>query len=108
MNKYLPIGTVVLLKDGTKKLMVIGYGFSNDNKTFDYAGCLYPEGIFNLENLFAFDHEQISNVYYTGYIDEEGQEFQTKLKDIIYHFDAPASANNNPNPDLEVLNLDDK
>ena len=89
MEKYLPIGTVVLLNDAQKKLMIIGYGCNNDNRMYDYAGCLYPEGIFNLDNLFAFDHSQINHVFYNGYIDDEELSFQKKLKDIIYTFDSP-------------------
>ena len=105
MNKYLPIGSVVLLNDGQKRLMIIGYGCNNGNKTYDYAGCLYPEGIFNLENILAFDHEKISNVYYTGYIDDEETKFQKKLKDIIYVYDSPKNLNSSTNSDVELLDV---
>ena len=105
MNKYLPIGTVVLLKEAEKKLMIIGYGCNNENKMYDYAGCLYPEGIFNLENLFAFDHEQISHIFHTGFIDEEQENFQSKLKDIIYTFDTPTNNNSISDNNIELLDI---
>lgn len=47
MKDLLPIGSVVTLKEGTKKLMIIGRLQQNVNtqKIYDYAGCLWPEGI---------------------------------------------------------------
>lgn len=42
MKDLLPIGSVVVLKKGTKKLMIIGRLQQNvkTRKLYDYAGCL--------------------------------------------------------------------
>ena len=47
-EKFLPIGTVVMLKDGTKRVMITGFCAVENNGTpqmWDYSGCMYPEGI---------------------------------------------------------------
>ena len=52
LKKYLPIGTVVLLKGGQKRLMITGFcSIPKEDKTkiYDYTGCLYPEGVLNSE-----------------------------------------------------------
>lgn len=69
MNKNnLPIGTVVLLKGGLKKIMITGHSsVSRDDseKVYDYNGCIFPEGI--MENVFSlFDADQIEEVLYMG------------------------------------------
>lgn len=69
MNKNnLPIGTVVLLKGGLKKIMITGRSsVSRDDseKVYDYNGCIFPEGI--MENVFSlFDADQIEEVLYMG------------------------------------------
>ena len=49
-GKFLPVGSVVLIKGGTKRVMITGFcSVDNDNKAimYDYTGCLYPEGIIN-------------------------------------------------------------
>ena len=48
-EKYLPIGTVVLLKGAEKRVMITGFCAtelkeSDETKTWDYSGCIYPEG----------------------------------------------------------------
>ena len=46
-KEFLPVGSVVLLKGGTKRVMVTGFcSVDNDDTTkiYDYTGCLYPEG----------------------------------------------------------------
>mgnify|MGYP003484963103 CR=1 FL=1 len=67
-EKFLPIGTVVLLKGGLKKIMITGLSsVSRDDseKVYDYNGCIFPEGI--MENVFSlFDAEQIEEVLYMG------------------------------------------
>ncbi len=44
---YLPIGSVVTLKDGGRPLMITGRSQRNaaDNTLWDYSACLYPEGV---------------------------------------------------------------
>lgn len=84
-GKYLPIGSVVMLKDATKRLMITGYCVSekaNPEKTFDYSGCLYPEGFLSSEQTCLFDHAQIAKIYCIGYTDEEQQKFMETLKEL--------------------------
>ncbi|MBE6152816.1 MAG: DUF4176 domain-containing protein [Firmicutes bacterium] len=84
-QKYLPIGTVVLLKDAKKRIMITGFCSISDNdktKVYDYSGCLYPEGIISTNSTLLFDHSQIEQVYYFGFVDEEEKLFKEKLNSI--------------------------
>ena len=84
-NKYLPIGTVVLLNGGTKKVMITGFCSVTEeekDKVYDYTGCIYPEGYLDYDEICLFDHNQIEKVYHMGYIDEECQDFNEELKNI--------------------------
>lgn len=80
MKEYLPIGTVVLLKNGKKKIMIYGRKQLNDkNELFDYVACLYPEGNINDDFNFLFNHEDIEEVVATGFSNEEDKEFVKKV-----------------------------
>lgn len=86
VEKYLPIGSVVLLKDAKKRIMITGFcciGNEDKSKTYDYSGCLYPEGFISSEQTLLFDHNQIEKVYCLGYSDDEEKEFKTKLKEVL-------------------------
>lgn len=79
-EKYLPIGTVVLLKNGKKRVMIIGFMVSSDGETiYDYSGCMYPEGVISSTEALVFNHDQIEKIYYMGLIDEEEKEFKERL-----------------------------
>ena len=85
-EKYLPIGTVVMLKGGTKRAMITGFcsiAKEESNKVYDYSGCIYPEGYISSNQVCLFDHNQIEKVYHTGLIDEEEISFKGKLKTLI-------------------------
>ena len=85
-EKYLPIGTVVMLKGGKKRVMIIGFcGVAEEakDKVFDYSGCMYPEGIISSNQILLFNHDQIEKVYALGYSDEEDKEFKEKLKKVV-------------------------
>lgn len=85
-EKYLPIGSVVLLKKGKKRVMVTGFAATapeTNGKMFDYIGCLYPEGVISSDKNLLFDHEQIDKIYYMGYIDEEWKKTEVKIKEIV-------------------------
>lgn len=85
-EKFLPIGSVVLLKEGTKRLMITGFcviAKDNSNKIYDYCGCLYPEGVISSDQTALFNHEQIDKIYYIGLNDDENNEFQKTLKELL-------------------------
>lgn len=81
MKRYFPIGSVVLLKESEKRVMIVGLKqkqFDSD-KIWDYSACLYPEGIINPDKLYLFDNEQIQRLYFVGFQDGEALEFLEKL-----------------------------
>ena len=85
-EKYLPLGTVVMLKGGTKRVMITGFctvAQENQEKMFDYSGCIFPEGFIQSNQVCLFDHEQIEKVYHLGLIDDEEKEFKNNLKAVI-------------------------
>ena len=57
-DKFLPIGSVVLLKEGKKSLVICGYCTSpgEDKPLYDYTGILYPEGIRSVNEFLFFNH----------------------------------------------------
>lgn len=85
-EKYLPIGTVVLLKNANKKIMITGYlTSSTDEKNsndeyYDYSGCFFPEGYIPEHQIYLFNHDQISKIYYLGLFDDEEERFHEYLK----------------------------
>lgn len=91
-GKFLPVGSVVLLKGGTKRVMITGFcSVDNDNKSimYDYTGCLYPEGIINSNEICLFNDEQIERVDFKGFSDQEEIDFKKNLNETVlkYHQD---------------------
>lgn len=85
-DKYLPIGSVVLLENANKRVMITGFCVTpNDGKSpmYDYIACLYPEGVLNTEKNLLFNHEQIKQIYAIGYSDDEEKKFKQLLKENI-------------------------
>ena len=99
-EKFLPIGTVVMLKGGTKRAMITGFcsiAQEQPDKMFDYSGCIYPEGYISSNQVCLFDHSQIEKVYHMGLVDEEETEFKTKLNKILSENDIEAIIKNKAN-----------
>lgn len=97
-NKFLPIGSIVLLNGGIKKLMITGFtsiSKEKPNETYDYCGCLYPEGVLTSDSTFLFNHDQIKEIVFKGYTDKEEEVFKEKLNMLI---------NNNNSDNTEVIN----
>ena len=85
-EKFLPIGTVVMLEGGTKRVMISGFCPINqeDKKMWDYSGCMYPEGFLSSKQTCLFNHDQIKEVYHLGLAeDNEEKTFKTKLNELI-------------------------
>ena len=86
-EKYLPIGTVVMLKGGTKRAMITGFcsiPSEDESKMYDYSGCIYPEGFLSPDNTLLFNHDQIDKIYHMGLKeDQEEKEFKDKLNEVM-------------------------
>ena len=84
----LPIGSVVLLQESTKKVMITGFCQKEitegvEEKIWDYAGCLYPEGYLGPNQIYLFNGEQIERIFAVGYQDEEQFEFKVKVDAVL-------------------------
>ena len=81
MKFYLPIGSVVLLKGATKRIMICGRLQENtkDHKYYDYCACLYPEGVLDPDELYLFQEEDIDKVFFIGMQDAEEFAFRELL-----------------------------
>ena len=89
-SQLLPIGSVVLLKNANKELMITSYYMTalpenketeefNESMVYDYGGCRYPEGIMTSNSIILFNHNQIDKVLYEGLKTEE---LENNLKDM--------------------------
>lgn len=85
-QKYLPIGSVVMLKGGSKRVMISGFcttSTEEQNKIYDYSGCMFPEGFLSSEQTALFNHDQIEKIYFIGLNDEEEKQFKIKLNSLV-------------------------
>ena len=86
-ERTLPIGSVVSLYGGEKRLMILGYvkylRGDDSGKVYDYCGCTYPEGYVGSEATAVFNHEDIEHIYALGFQDEVQFEFREKLERIL-------------------------
>ncbi len=89
-EKYLPIGTVVMLKGGSKRVMITGFcsiAAEDESKMYDYSGCMYPEGFLSSDETALFNHDQIDKIYHMGLIDDEENKFKVALKTLVNQMD---------------------
>lgn len=86
-KKFLPIGTVVMLKNGTKRVMVTGFCAvqeSDKERVWDYSGCIYPEGFLSSNKTLLFNHDQIEKICFMGFADDdEERAFKARLNRMI-------------------------
>jgi hypothetical protein len=82
IKELLPIGSVVLLEGGEKRLMIFGIKQTEQETgvEYDYIGVMYPEGNMGQGSQFLFNHEQIKEIYFKGCEDEERNVFIENLE----------------------------
>lgn len=84
IHELLPIGSVVLLRGGKKRLMIYGVK-QTDGSTgtvYDYIGVLYPEGSLGSEGHYFFNAQDIERIYFVGFNDAERQAFIEALDEF--------------------------
>lgn len=81
-NEILPIGSIVYIKGALKKIMIIGRSITKEKDGvlyhFDYAGCLYPEGLVSEEIIFM-NNEDISDLLARGHDDDDNKELTKRI-----------------------------
>ena len=83
-DKLLPVGSVVMLKNAEKSIMITGFYAASENdkeKIYDYSACLYPEGMVSSDKNLLFNHDEIEKVMYFGYSSDLDKEFKRKLNE---------------------------
>ena len=90
--KMLPLGSIVILKGNTKKMMiiarVIGLPVKGEVYRFDYGACLYPEGMVG-DSLIYFNQEDILKVVQEGYTDDDNEIMLENIEVMLQQTDIP-------------------
>lgn len=88
----LPLGSIIILKGNTKKMMIISRVIAVPVKgniyRFDYGACLYPEGLVG-DSLIYFNDEDIFKVVQEGYSDEDNDLMLENIAAVIAETDIP-------------------
>lgn len=85
IKDLLPVGSVVLLKGGIKKLVIMGIKQANAEEPdveYDYAGVMYPEGYLGNDTLYLFNHADINDIIFTGYTNPERNDFLAEVEKL--------------------------
>ncbi|MFW3590689.1 DUF4176 domain-containing protein [Staphylococcus caprae] len=73
------IGSIIYLKEGSQKLMIINRGpiveIDDQKYMFDYSACKYPVGVVE-DQIYYFNDENIDKVIFKGYTDQDEDRFQ--------------------------------
>ena len=77
-ERFLPIGSIVLLNGGTKELMITGYCIVSEDalkdksnnpgnvRIYDYSACTYPEGFVRTDLNILFDEKKFRFVTFSN------------------------------------------
>ncbi|USF28596.1 hypothetical protein N510_003559 [Firmicutes bacterium ASF500] len=84
-DEFLPIGSVVLLKGGNKRIMICGriQAQAGSDIIYDYSACYYPEGIVDPQSMFFFNRDAIETVYFRGYEDQDELDYRHDVLDQL-------------------------
>ena len=84
------IGSIVYLKEGFQKLMIINRGLiveiEGQKYLFDYSACKYPVGVVE-DQIYYFNEENIDNFIFEGYCDQDETRFQELFKEMMDNLD---------------------
>lgn len=91
--EILPLGSIVFLKGGTKKVMIIArtlnLNHNGQKALFDYAAVPYPEGLTG-DQLAYFNADKVSKIIFEGYHDVEDENMVETIQEYLEaHPDLP-------------------
>ena len=83
---FKPLGSVVLLKGGLQRMMIVARGLNVENEGetyfFDYGAVPYPDGLTG-DQMAYFDHSAIARVFFEGYRDDDNEIMVDRLNQYI-------------------------
>lgn len=105
-GELLPIGSVVLLKDAHKKIVIVGimpikHMEDGSDITYDYMGVPYPEGYMGTQSGLLFNHESIQSVIFQGFSNEERDIFVEMIQRIVDQTEETVNNNQEKNTGVE-------
>lgn len=84
IRDLLPIGSVVMLRNGKKPLMIYGVCQTDEEsgQEYDYISVIWPEGNLGNGSSFMFNNEDIDKLLFRGADGVERDDFIDKLVDF--------------------------
>ncbi|MBC6310735.1 DUF4176 domain-containing protein [Listeria sp. FSL L7-1582] len=87
-DRVLPLGTVVLLKDGdgSRLMIVCRASIVEDRKKevfYDYGAVLIPQGMLSPEAVYFFNKENVEKVLFEGFKNEDENEFAEQYDEMV-------------------------
>ncbi len=77
-KQFLPLGTVIELKGGKHKAMIIGFLPGTKTDYMDYFVCPYPEGEYE-DELYCINRTNIEKIFHMGYKNHEWPKLENYL-----------------------------
>lgn len=86
LERYLPLGSIVVLNGSVKKLMITARGIltgeGTERRIYDYGATFYPEGVMNDKMIF-FDHADIYRILFEGYTDMDDELMNDNIRSWV-------------------------
>lgn len=84
--EYIPLGSIVLLKGGIQKMLVISRALNvqkdGNPYFFDYGAVPYPEGLIS-DQMAYFNHDQLAKIVFEGFKDEDNEVIVQNIYDYL-------------------------
>ncbi|WP_288339200.1 DUF4176 domain-containing protein [uncultured Allobaculum sp.] len=81
LKPFLPLGSIVCLKEGDKRFMIIGRAQHDvtTGRLYDYAAVGWPEGLISARQTCMFNAPAIQSLVFIGLQDEEEIQFRRQM-----------------------------
>ncbi len=84
MEKLLPVGSVLKLKENPLPIMVVGYyPISKGKKFYRYLGINAAVGLGSDESAIMFNEDSITEIQFRGYSDEKSEQALKNLDELM-------------------------
>lgn len=85
MEKLMPLGSVLKLKNSLSLIMITGYYAVDEEKNIvkPYIGINYPLGLSRKIQYILFDENSVEKIFHYGYEDEKVKKYNDRLKKLM-------------------------